>query len=171
MDSTTPDWCPYCGSEPEPGESLYKRCGGCKSRSCCSTDCQRADWKEHKELCKLVALENTAKAAAAEQARSTVKGVNLICTKETGGSYEVDIPSDHSIFARQLLEVPCILGIPMVIHRVGTQSNNQPELDCQIATYLNIKYSERFGTSAVAVDCRQLHRGPQGQEATELAAP
>jgi hypothetical protein len=44
------------------------------------------------------------------------------------------------MFDNALLEVPAILGVPMVIHRVGTQSACRPDLDCKIATYLNIEY-------------------------------
>lgn len=69
-----------------------------------------------------------------------MKGVRLACTKEPGAFWEVDIPADHSIFDKAILEVPAILGIPLVIHRVGTQSNNRADLDCQIATYLNVTY-------------------------------
>jgi hypothetical protein len=44
------------------------------------------------------------------------------------------------MFDTALLEVPAILGVPMVIYRVSTQSTDRADLDCRIATYLNIKY-------------------------------
>ncbi|KAK3660316.1 hypothetical protein LTR56_000692 [Elasticomyces elasticus] len=47
------------------------------------------------------------------------------------------------MFGSPALEVPGLLGIPMVIHRVGTISTgDRADLDCQIATYLNIKSSD-----------------------------
>ncbi|KAK5735723.1 hypothetical protein LTR17_007895 [Elasticomyces elasticus] len=72
-----------------------------------------------------------------------IKGVRLLCTKEGPSPFrQVDIPSNHAMFGSPPLEVPAILGIPMVIHRVGTKSRDRADLDCQIATYLNIKYSD-----------------------------
>jgi hypothetical protein len=41
-----------------------------------------------------------------------------------------------------MLEVPAMLGIPLVMARVGTKSDYQPDLDCRIATYFNIKYED-----------------------------
>lgn len=73
-----------------------------------------------------------------------VKGIRLACNKEPGGFWEVDIPSDHSIFDEPLLEVPALLGIPLVIHRLGTQLNIRADLDCHIATWRNIKYANGF---------------------------
>ncbi|KAK5719457.1 hypothetical protein LTR15_007981 [Elasticomyces elasticus] len=71
-----------------------------------------------------------------------IQGVRLLCTKEGPPPFrQADIPSNHAIFGSPALEVPAILGIPMVIHRVGTKSSDGADLDCQIATYLNIKYS------------------------------
>jgi hypothetical protein len=70
----------------------------------------------------------------------SVKGVHLTCSEEPGGFWEVDIPSNHTMFDNPLLEVPALLEVPIVIYRVGTQSTSQSGLDCQIATYLNIKY-------------------------------
>jgi hypothetical protein len=45
------------------------------------------------------------------------------------------------MFDTALLEVPALLGIPMVIYRVGIQSPDRADLDCRIATYLNITYA------------------------------
>ncbi|KAH4372356.1 hypothetical protein HBH99_232610 [Parastagonospora nodorum] len=91
---------------------------------------------------KIKTLDNSAKATAATYIGDTVKGVRIACTKEPGGFWGVDIPADYSIFEKTILEVPAILGIPLVIHRVGTQSNNRTDLDCQIATFLNVKYED-----------------------------
>eukprot|EP00820_Chromera_velia_P015276 Cvel_5926.t1-p1 / transcript=Cvel_5926.t1 / gene=Cvel_5926 / organism=Chromera_velia_CCMP2878 / gene_product=SET domain-containing protein 14, putative / transcript_product=SET domain-containing protein 14, putative / location=Cvel_scaffold283:75010-76356(-) / protein_length=202 / sequence_SO=supercontig / SO=protein_coding / is_pseudo=false len=40
--------CDVCGKE---GTEL-KKCGQCKNREYCSVECQKVDWKTHKELCK-----------------------------------------------------------------------------------------------------------------------
>jgi hypothetical protein len=77
---------------------------------------------------------------------------------------EIDIPTDHTIFAGPLLEVPAIMGIPIVIQRLGTHSNNRADLDCRVATFLNVTYQD---ASRVAVTCWKLSGRPQGQEATE----
>jgi hypothetical protein len=61
---------------------------------------------------------------------------------EPGSINKADIPNIHLIFDGPLLEVPAIVGIPLVINRVGTQSDNRPDLDCQIATYLNVAYQD-----------------------------
>lgn len=46
-------FCMNCSKgENEEGVVLSK-CGGCKEISYCSIECQRADWKNHKQLCKL----------------------------------------------------------------------------------------------------------------------
>ncbi|KAF2821945.1 hypothetical protein CC86DRAFT_396896 [Ophiobolus disseminans] len=71
-----------------------------------------------------------------------IKVVRLACTMEPGVFFEVDIPANHHIFDGPLLEVPAKLDIPLVIYRLGTQSNYRPDLDCQIATFLNIKYED-----------------------------
>jgi hypothetical protein len=36
------------------------------------------------------------------------------------------------------------MGIPLVIQRLGTHSNNRPDLDCRVATFLNITYQDGF---------------------------
>ena len=67
--------CSNCGS----GNAGY-RCGGCAGAAFCSKDCQKANWKEHKEVC---SRNNTKKpkveggsfkfaAAAAEDSLSVV---------------------------------------------------------------------------------------------------
>ncbi|KAH4225276.1 hypothetical protein HBI81_236420 [Parastagonospora nodorum] len=87
-------------------------------------------------------LDNSAKATATTYIGDTVKGVRIACTKEPGRFWGADSSADHSIFEKTILGVPAILGIPLAIHRVGTQSNNRADLDCQIATFLNVKYED-----------------------------
>jgi hypothetical protein len=41
----------------------------------------------------------------------------------------VDIPSDHSIFDGPIIEIPAIMEIPLVIHRLGTQSDDRTDPD------------------------------------------
>lgn len=43
--------CAKCNKNPELKKS-FDRCSACKQVSYCSRDCQKADWKEHKVVCK-----------------------------------------------------------------------------------------------------------------------
>lgn len=81
---------------------------------------------------------------AATHTGKSVAGVRLKCAKEGVGVEQVDIPSHHPIFEGPIIEIPALLEIPLVIHRLGTQSASQPDLDCQIATWLMIKYKDGF---------------------------
>jgi hypothetical protein len=54
------------------------------------------------------------------------------------------IPADHPVFAQSVPPVPVLIEVPLVLHRVGTQSANRPDLDNQIATYLNIDADSGF---------------------------
>jgi hypothetical protein len=58
---------------------------------------------------------NDAQATAAKCTSDVVKGICL----EGGAFWEVDIPNNHSTFNTALLKVPAILGVLMVIYRVG----------------------------------------------------
>ncbi|KAF2867728.1 hypothetical protein BDV95DRAFT_502055, partial [Massariosphaeria phaeospora] len=45
---------------------------------------------------------------------------------------------DHPIFDKPIVPVPALLGVPLVMHKVGTRSNNNgADLSCRIATCLN----------------------------------
>lgn len=121
------------------------RCSGCSAHYYCSTQCQRNDWKRgHKQQCSIIRLSNDALATAAAHTRPTVVAVRLACTKDSGNGdfWNVDIPTNDAVFDGPLLEAPAIMGIPLVIRRLGTQSNNRTYLDCRIATLLNVKYSD-----------------------------
>ncbi|KAH8752794.1 hypothetical protein F5883DRAFT_506445 [Diaporthe sp. PMI_573] len=48
------------------------------------------------------------------------------------------IQADHPVFLNFVPPVPRLIEVPLVFHRVGTQSANRADLDNQIATYLNI---------------------------------
>ena len=54
------------------------------------------------------------------------------------------IPSDHPVFSQPVPPVPGLIGVPLVLYRVGTRSTNQAELDNQIATYINIDAESGF---------------------------
>jgi hypothetical protein len=44
--------CGGCGAEDGKNGSELLRCGKCKERKYCGTDCQKAHWKYHKLVCK-----------------------------------------------------------------------------------------------------------------------
>ncbi|KAH7119269.1 hypothetical protein EDB81DRAFT_891727 [Dactylonectria macrodidyma] len=46
------------------------------------------------------------------------------------------IQADHPVFSHAVPPVPGLIEVPLVLHRVGTQSANRTDLDNQIATYL-----------------------------------
>jgi hypothetical protein len=48
------------------------------------------------------------------------------------------VPGDHPMFLQPVAPIPALIEVPLVLHRVGTESVNQVDLDNQIATYLNI---------------------------------
>ncbi|KAH8654271.1 hypothetical protein BGZ61DRAFT_500629 [Ilyonectria robusta] len=58
------------------------------------------------------------------------------------------IKADHPIFSNHVPPVPGLIEIPLVLHRIGTQSTNRADLDNQIATYLNIDSESGFAPSA-----------------------
>lgn len=148
-----PDQCYQCLSPPK--DTTLLRCGQCKSRRYCSKHCQKQDWiyGGHKRSC-------DSKSSTSSQSVSTIPGVRLPCKSEDSGSLTaVEIPSNHIIFQSHVLPVPSLLEIPLVIHRVGTHSEDEADLDCQIATYLNIhpvsgfapeQWLSRVGTCVVA---------------------
>ncbi|KAF7915294.1 uncharacterized protein EAE98_011160 [Botrytis deweyae] len=46
--------CKKCGDIPQ-GDTVYKQCARCRGVRYCSPVCQKADWKEHKKICKTAA--------------------------------------------------------------------------------------------------------------------
>jgi hypothetical protein len=45
--------CRPCGKNPTQNPEIkFKRCGTCQTVYYCSRECQRNDWKKHKEICK-----------------------------------------------------------------------------------------------------------------------
>ena len=57
------------------------------------------------------------------------------------------IPENHPVFSEAVPPIPALVEVPLVIHRVGTQSRNRDDLDNQIATYLNIDLESGFAPS------------------------
>ncbi|KAH8654892.1 ectomycorrhiza-upregulated zf-MYND domain-containing protein [Ilyonectria robusta] len=57
-------------------------------------------------------------------------------------------PADHPIFSHNVPPVPGLIEVPLVLHRVGTQSTNRADLDNQIATHLNINPDSGFAPPA-----------------------
>jgi hypothetical protein len=54
------------------------------------------------------------------------------------------IPADHLVFSRPVPPIPALIEIPLVLHRIGTESPDRADLDNQIATYLNIDANSGF---------------------------
>jgi hypothetical protein len=114
----------------------------------CSPTCQKADWKRgHKKRCKILPLITKVEKTAAEHTGDTVPGVRLPCqmdARKEASWRNINIERNYPIFNNELLEVPAIMGIPLVIHRVGTQSATRADLDNRIATFFNILYDTGF---------------------------
>ncbi|RKK89049.1 hypothetical protein BFJ68_g16805 [Fusarium oxysporum] len=57
------------------------------------------------------------------------------------------IQVDHPVFSNYIPPVPRLIEVPLVFHRVGTQSANRADLDNQMITYLNIDDASGFAPS------------------------
>jgi hypothetical protein len=79
---------------------------------------------------------------------SPVLGIRLPCAKDGYGYSEIQIPGDHPIFDEAILPVPARIGVPLVIYRMGTQSPDRADLDCRVATYLNVTYEDGIAPPA-----------------------
>ncbi|KAG0645438.1 Vegetative incompatibility HET-E-1 [Hyphodiscus hymeniophilus] len=79
--------------------------------------------------------------AATHSASGSIQAVILRCKIEERSSpiwSATRIRADHPVFSRPLLPIPALVEVPMVMHRLGTQSNDCSDLDNQVATWLNI---------------------------------
>jgi hypothetical protein len=54
------------------------------------------------------------------------------------------IQADHPIFSNFVPSIPRLIELPLVFHRVGTQSTNRSDLDNQMITYLNVDSESGF---------------------------
>ena len=50
------------------------------------------------------------------------------------------------MFSQPVPPAPGLIGVPLVLYRVGTRSANRADLDNQIATYINIDSECRFAS-------------------------
>lgn len=65
--------CGSCGVWEEVDQPRFSRCKRCKSKHYCSNDCQKADWKDHKGLCKEGMTEAEVSAAQKSQERAAAQ--------------------------------------------------------------------------------------------------
>ena len=54
------------------------------------------------------------------------------------------LPADHPVFSQPVPPVPGLIGVLLVLYRVGTRSTNPAELNNQIATYISIDDESGF---------------------------
>lgn len=77
-----------------------------------------------------------------------VKGVRIFCDKDKRIMVKpfaaTEISPLDPVFKEPVLPVWARLGIPLVMRRVGTTSDDRADLDCQIATYLAINDDNGF---------------------------
>ncbi|KAF2648133.1 hypothetical protein K491DRAFT_562900, partial [Lophiostoma macrostomum CBS 122681] len=67
-----------------------------------------------------------------------VQGVRLPASRTSGTVLPNLVPSNHPIFESPPLGVPSLFEVSLVIHRVGTDISGQADLECPIATCLNM---------------------------------
>lgn len=95
-----------------------------------------------------VASQSSASASTATHSSSgSVQAVIIPCKAEQHKFLPwsaTTIPADHPVFSQSVPSVPALIEVPLVLHRVGTQSANRADLDNQIATYLNIDADSGF---------------------------
>jgi hypothetical protein len=89
--------------------------------------------------------------AATHDASGSIKAVIVRCDVEKrrfSPWSATTIPADHPIFSQPVPPVPRLVEVPLVLHRVGTQSANRADLDNQIATYINVDADSGFAPLA-----------------------
>ncbi|KAF7556516.1 hypothetical protein G7Z17_g1376 [Cylindrodendrum hubeiense] len=76
-----------------------------------------------------------------------IRAVIVRCEAEKHASppwSSTTIPSDHAVFSNAVPPIPGLIGVPLVVHCVGTRSANRADLDNSIAMYLNIDAKSGF---------------------------
>jgi hypothetical protein len=71
----------------------------------------------------------------------SIQAVIVPCESEGRGSSRwsaTTVPAHHPVFSQTVPLILQLIGIPLVIYRVGTQSANRSDRDDQVATFLNI---------------------------------
>ncbi|KAF7316395.1 MYND-type domain-containing protein [Mycena indigotica] len=131
--------CNHCNTlgTPETTGPL-KQCSRCKQAKYCSTECQTADWKLHKRVCR---------------PEGTVRGIVMACdgeTRQNNGLFnEIDLDPSHPIHTKGVVcPMSKKVGLSIVIYRHLQEDPLSMErtarLDNQRATYLMINPVDGF---------------------------
>lgn len=100
--SSTEEECATC-HKPSTPESPLKRCSRCKTATYCSVDCQKVDWKSHKQHC-AGPTQGTTGAHPNESPRASNAGNPGLNTRSTSGHLEVHVEKPfHKIHERKWL--------------------------------------------------------------------
>jgi hypothetical protein len=103
----------------------------------------RALHKRH--TCTILTIMIQAQATATNNTADTVRGVHVACQKKGGGVWDVDNVNDHAMYDHELIRVPAIMYIPLFVYKIGTQSNEWVDLDCQMVTWSMARYETGLG--------------------------
>ncbi|KAJ7064911.1 hypothetical protein C8F01DRAFT_1021620 [Mycena amicta] len=131
--------CNYCTKTDDTGS--FKRCSKCKQTKYCSVECQTADWKSHKRVCRPAPPEGT------------VRGIVISCDGEmrrnNGLFTEIDLDGTHPIHTEGIVcPLSARVGLPIVIYRHLREDPltmvRDAGLDNQRATYLMINPVDGF---------------------------
>jgi hypothetical protein len=61
------DACATCGKKEGEADIKLKRCMACKNTKYCGTECQKANWKQHKKSCEYLQMPTIDRAYAGEE--------------------------------------------------------------------------------------------------------
>ena len=113
-------------------------CSACNAMWYCSRDCQKRDWRLHKQSCNA-----TTPAPTSQDSDPTEPVRDVICVKMfshgEGRRYEaITLPSTDPIFTSKPLPITVRFGYPLVMKRTQLNLKRSPDTDNQHATWLNI---------------------------------
>jgi MYND finger len=119
-------------------KTATSRCSACNAVWYCSKDCQKRDWRLHKQNC-----NPTTHAPTSQNTDPTEPVFDIICVKilssGEGSRYEaITLPSTDPIFTSEPLPVTVRFGYPLVMKRTHLNLGRKPATDNQHATWLNI---------------------------------